>query len=67
MTGTSLPPSLPPDVRLNPVAAFRDELPPGRDGAFRRTILEIYDYRCAACGVRVLLDQSVSLVEAAIT
>ena len=43
----------------------KDELPPGRDGAFRRTILEIYDYRCAACGVRVLLDQSISLVEAA--
>jgi putative restriction endonuclease len=40
-------------------------LPLGRDGAFRRTILEIYDYRCAACVVRVLLDQSVSLVEAA--
>jgi putative restriction endonuclease len=48
-----------------PVPALREELPPGRDGAFRRTILEIYDYRCAACGVRVLLDQSVSLVEAA--
>jgi len=48
-----------------PVAALREELPPGRDGAFRRTILDIYDYRCAACGMRVLLDQSVSLVEAA--
>lgn len=45
--------------------AMREQMPPGRDGAFRRTILEIYDYRCAACGVRVLLDQSVSLVEAA--
>ena len=45
--------------------AMREELPPGRDGAFRRTILEVYDYRCAACGVRVLLDQAVSLVEAA--
>ena len=45
--------------------AFKEEMPPGRDGAFRRTILEIYDYRCAACGVRVLLDHSVSLVEAA--
>lgn len=45
--------------------ALRDEMPPGRDAAFRRTILEIYDYRCAACGVRVLLDQVVSLVEAA--
>lgn len=44
---------------------LREEMPPGRDGAFRRTILEVYDYRCAACGVRVLLDQSVSLVEAA--
>lgn len=43
----------------------KEELPSGRDGAFRRTILEIYDYRCAACGVRVLLDQSISLVEAA--
>ena len=48
-----------------PADALKEELPPGRDGAFRRTILEIYDYRCAACGVRVLLDQSVSLVEAA--
>ena len=45
--------------------ALREEMPPGRDGAFRRTILEIYDYRCAACGVRVLLDQRESLVEAA--
>jgi putative restriction endonuclease len=44
---------------------LRDELPPGRDSAFRRTILEIYDFRCAACGVRVLLDQRESLVEAA--
>jgi putative restriction endonuclease len=44
---------------------LKEELPPGRDGAFRRTVLEIYDYRCAACGVRVLLDQSISLVEAA--
>jgi len=44
---------------------LKEDLPPGRDGAFRRTILEVYDFRCAACGVRVLLDQSVSLVEAA--
>jgi len=46
-------------------AMLREEMPPGRDGAFRRTILELYDYRCAACGVRVVLDQSISLVEAA--
>ncbi len=44
---------------------LQEELPPGRDAAFRRTILEVYDYRCAACGVRVLLNQSISLVEAA--
>lgn len=44
---------------------LREELPPGRDAAFRRTILEVYDYRCAACGVRVLLDHATSLVEAA--
>lgn len=44
---------------------MREEMPPGRDGAFRRTILEVYDYRCSACGVRVVLDQTVSLVEAA--
>lgn len=44
---------------------LREEMPPGRDSAFRRTILEVYDYRCAACGVRVLLDQAASLVEAA--
>lgn len=49
-----------------PLAALREEMPPGRDGAFRRTILAIYDYRCAACGVRVrLVDLAQSLVEAA--
>jgi putative restriction endonuclease len=44
---------------------LEEQLPPGRDAAFRRTILVIYDYRCAACGIRVLLDQATSLVEAA--
>jgi putative restriction endonuclease len=39
--------------------------PPGRDAAFRHAILDIYDYRCAACGVRVLLNHMLSLVEAA--
>ena len=43
----------------------RQEFPPGRDAAFRRTVLEIYDFRCAACGMRVLVDQQISLVEAA--
>jgi putative restriction endonuclease len=48
-------------------SALREELPPApaRDAAFRRTILEVYDYRCAACGIRVLLNHAMSLVEAA--
>ena len=54
-----------PFMEATPASELKDELPPGRDGAFRNTILEIYDYRCAACGIRVLLDQRVSLVEAA--
>jgi len=51
----------------NTVDALREELPPAaaRDAAFRRTILEVYDYRCAACGMRVLLNHAMSLVEAA--
>ena len=46
-------------------AFMREEPPPQRDAAFRRTILDVYDYRCAACGIRVLLNHAVSLVEAA--
>ncbi len=42
-----------------------DGLTTRRSAAFRRTILEIYDYRCAACGMRVIVDQQLSLVEAA--
>ena len=45
--------------------AMREELPPGRDAAFRRIILEIYDYTCAACGLRLKLTSDLSLVEAA--
>jgi putative restriction endonuclease len=44
---------------------LREEPPARRNAAFRQTILEIYDYRCAACGVRVILDQRISLVEPA--
>jgi putative restriction endonuclease len=51
--------------RLPKPSTLHDDMPPGRDAAFRRTILDVYDYRCAACGVRVLLDQILSLVEAA--
>lgn len=45
--------------------ALKEDYPPQRDAAFRRTVLAIYDYRCAACGIRVLLDHALSLVEAA--
>jgi len=45
-------------------SALRDD-PPGRDAAFRHTILEIYDHRCAACGIRVRVDDHLSLVVAA--
>lgn len=37
---------------------------PGRDAAFRKLVIEVYDYRCAACGLRLRLDNIV-LVEAA--
>jgi len=47
----------------NPI--LREEAQRGRDAAFRKTILDIYDYRCAACGIRVLIESEVSLVEAA--
>lgn len=32
---------------------------PIRDQAFRRVVLRAYDYRCAACGLRVILDDIV--------
>ena len=36
-----------------------------RDPAFRRVVTEIYDYRCAATGVRVLLPDGTAMVQAA--
>ncbi len=35
-----------------------------RDQAFRRVVLRVYDYRCSACGLRVVVDDLI-LVEAA--
>ena len=32
--------------------------PPGRDPAFRRIVLEAYDYQCAACGLRIKLPEA---------
>lgn len=39
--------------------------PPGRDAAFRKVVLAVYDHRCAACGTRVVVQPDLSLVEAA--
>ncbi len=39
---------------------------PGRSTAFRKKILEIYEHKCAACGLQVrLMEPALSLVEAA--
>lgn len=35
-----------------------------RDPAFRRVVTEVYDYRCAATGVRILLSTGEAMVEA---
>jgi putative restriction endonuclease len=57
---TLLTPAAPPrDLQLN------EQFEQARSGAFRQTILEIYDYTCAACGLRVRLNDGFSLVEAA--
>lgn len=38
----------------------------GRDAAFRRKILSIYDYQCTACGLRIKLpDADITFVDAA--
>lgn len=46
---------------------LQEKLPPvaSRDAAFRRIVLEVYDHRCAACDLRIFLDHTLSLVEAA--
>ena len=44
--------------------ALREE-PPGRDSAFRNTVLDLYDHTCAACGLRVKLQDGFSLMDAA--
>ncbi|MBM3854611.1 MAG: hypothetical protein FJ399_15920, partial [Verrucomicrobia bacterium] len=45
-------------------AESEPDLPPGRDAAFRRIVLEVYDYTCAACGARLVMGDD-ALVEAA--
>lgn len=36
-----------------------------RSPAFRRVVVQVYDYRCAATGLRLLLDSGEAMVEAA--
>lgn len=43
--------------RIAEPSANDAEVRPGRSSGFRRIILEIYDYQCAACGLRIRLPQ----------
>ncbi len=53
---TSQPPT--PNPMGEPPHGFElnEEFEQARSGAFRQTVLEIYDYMCAACGLRVQLS-----------
>lgn len=43
-----------------------EEILPGRSGAFRRRVLEIYDFQCVACGLRIWMpERELSFVDAA--
>ncbi|MCV2367679.1 HNH endonuclease [Roseateles oligotrophus] len=54
-------------LRMEPELVARSPAPPAciRDPAFRRVVTQLYDYRCAATGVRLLLEDGTALVEAA--
>ncbi len=54
-------------LRQGAVQTASEALPPAyvRDPAFRRVVIELYDYRCAASGVRLLLPTGEAMVEAA--
>lgn len=57
------------ELRLSTHAAKEDRGPysaePARSVAFRRIVTEAYDYRCAACGWRIILPDDSVLVHAA--
>ena len=43
-----------------------DDERPGRSAAFRRRVVELYDFQCAACGLRIWLpEHDLSFVDAA--
>lgn len=46
-------------------SVVRDAEIPARTAAFRRIVLDAYDYRCAATGWRVLIPGGTTLIEAA--
>lgn len=54
-------------LRLATVLEAREPAPPAyiRDPAFRRVVTQMYDYRCAATGVRFLLPSGEAMIEAA--
>lgn len=54
-------------LREGVVVRARESAPPAyiRDPAFRRVVTQLYDYRCAATGVRLLLPSGEAMVEAA--
>jgi putative restriction endonuclease len=45
--------------------ALKEEFQTQRNAAFRHTVLGIYDFRCAACGIRVRFTDDLTLVQAA--
>lgn len=55
------------DARMEPaVAEEPEEILPGRSSAFRRRVLEIYDFQCVACGLRIWMpEHELSFVDAA--
>lgn len=54
-------------LRRGAALTATETLPPAyvRDPAFRRVVIELYDYRCAASGTRILLPTGEAMVEAA--
>lgn len=51
----------------NPAKIAEKSIDFGRDPAFRRKIIEVYDHQCAACGLRIHLplEKNVSFIDAA--
>lgn len=67
IAGNFLEPAIIPERVQEAVAEDEDEVVlPGRKSAFRRRVAEIYDYQCAACGLRIWMpDRELSFVDAA--